>query len=173
MKAHFTVLIFLFLTLGSISEKAYGQQSDAHSAEGKANVLNPIGLLNVDEQSLNFGNIAIGNVTSTITLVAQEETSISVTDGDAKILGTSTQTAAKFQVTGEVGRSYNISLPLSMNVSNGTDNLLMDQFTSSVLNNSGVINSSTIFYVGARLHIPTNKSLGVYSGSFHVEVSYE
>lgn len=151
----------------------FAQQSDSKSAEGRVGVLEPIGIINVDGQGLNFGSIAVGQVASKVVIGPVNPLSIQVEEGNAKILMNIPQSPAKFQVTGEVGRVYNITLPTSITVSNGVDNLLIDQFTSSISGNSGIISLGNLFYVGARLNLPTNNPMGAYSGNFSVEVSYE
>lgn len=166
-------LVFVVLSILVSSNMLFAQQSDSKSAEGRVGVLEPIGIINVDGQGLNFGSIAVGQVASKVVIGPVSPLSIQVEEGDAKILINNPQSPAKFQITGEVGRVYNILLPTSITVSNGTDNLLIDHFSSSISGNTGIISTSTVFYVGGRLNVTTNNPMGAYSGNFSVEVSYE
>lgn len=141
-------------------------------ATSKAKVVNQISISNTGGQILDFGSIAVGSVNSTIRITPSSSVSPNVLNGgDAFVLNLITQTAAKFTVTGDIGLSYLITLPNTIQVKNGIHQLDVENFTSSN-GLSGVISASEIFYVGADLIIPSNAELGTYSASFNVIVSY-
>lgn len=145
--------------------------SESKSAVSKASVLTPISLENTNGQGLKFGSITIGAVNSTIRVSATSSVSPNVTVGDAVVLSTITQEAAKFTVTGESGKSYAITLPSTMNVIKGSDHLVVNNFTCSN-GSAGVIGTNDVFYIGADLVLPSSAVSGAYQGTFSLVVVY-
>ena len=81
--------------------------------------------------------------------------------------------ASSWDVTGIPGAPYAITLPTSVVISNGTENMTVSSFVRSgpvqpLMDAAG--NSS--FNVGARLGVGANQPVGIYTGTFNVTVSY-
>lgn len=81
--------------------------------------------------------------------------------------------ASSWAVTGIPGAPYAVTLPTSVVISNGTENMTVNTFGRSgasqqYLDAAG--NSS--FNVGARLNVGANQPVGIYTGTFNVTVSY-
>lgn len=163
-------ILSLFIALSS-SCYANSITSASSSAQSKALVLTPISLVNSDEQGLEFGSIAVGAVASVIRISPTETVSANVVSGDAVVINTVDQTAAKFTVSGDAGSSYVINIPTSMTVSRLSETMVVDNFTCSN-GLGGTIGSFDVFYIGADLNIPMNATLGAYSGTFSVVVAY-
>lgn len=83
--------------------------------------------------------------------------------------------ASSWSVSGIPGAPFAVTLPSSVVISNGSDNMTVasfersgSPFTSLTLDAAG--NSS--FTVGARLTVGANQPVGVYAGTFNVTVNY-
>jgi spore coat protein U-like protein len=81
--------------------------------------------------------------------------------------------ASSWAVTGIPGAPFAVTLPTSVTISNGTENMTVSSFNRSgagqpFLDAAG--NGS--FNVGARLNVGANQPVGVYTGTFNVTVSY-
>lgn len=147
---------------------------DAHSisatAPSKARVISPISLVNTDGQGLEFGVVAVGASNSTV-VVSATETVIADVTGDAVVLTSTPQKAAKFTVSGEADKTYTITLPDNMSVLFGANSLTVDNFSCSN-GTGGTIGTDDLFYVGAVLSVPSTAIPGLYQGSFSVTVAY-
>ncbi len=142
------------------------------TVQGRARIITPITLENTSSQSLDFGIIARGTSESTVVVAASASPSVSVTAGDAVVLTSYTQTAAKFTVGGESGKSYAITIPsTTQTITDGTNTLNITDFTCSN-GATGTIGSFDVFYVGGKLTIPSAAVAASYTGTFNVTVNY-
>jgi len=148
---------------------------DAHrkslQATGKARVIAPISIVNTDAQGLDFGVIALGLAESKVVVAPQLSVPINVSSGDAVVLSSTPQTAAKFTVSGETAQSYSITLPTSATLTYSSNMLIVNSFTCSN-GVSGHIGTNDLFFVGGELTIPAGATPGVYNGTFNVTVDY-
>ena len=142
------------------------------SVQSKARIITPITLANTGSQALDFGVIARGAASSTIVVGSVASPSINVASGDAVVLTSAAQTAAKFTVGGESGKTYAITIPSSaQTITDGTNNLSITAFTCS--NGSvGTIGTNDVFYVGGTLTVPSSAVAASYTGTFSVTVAY-
>ncbi|MEL7231119.1 MAG: DUF4402 domain-containing protein [Pseudomonadota bacterium] len=80
--------------------------------------------------------------------------------------------AARFGVTGEANRFVVISIPNSLIVSSGTENMTIENLTSSVplafLNNG-----YDEFCIGGELIVNASQASGDYAGTYNVMVEYQ
>ena len=81
--------------------------------------------------------------------------------------------ASSWAVTGIPGAPFAVTLPTSVTISNGTENMTVNSFSRSgpgqmTLDAAGNNN----FTVGAWLRVGANQPVGVYTGTFNVTVSY-
>jgi hypothetical protein len=144
--------------------------------QGRARVITPITLSNTDAQALDFGVIARGTIDATVIVAASAAPSVNVATGDAVIVSVASvpQTAAKFTVGGESGKSYAISIPNTASINSGSNSLSITNFTCSK-GATPTISSTTadnVFYVGGTLSVPSAAVAASYTGTFNVTVNY-
>lgn len=143
------------------------------NVQGKARIIAPITLANTDNQALDFGIIARGTAASTVVVGAVASPAINVASGDAVVLTSSTQSAAKFTVGGEGSKTYAITIPSSAQTitDGGSNSLSITGFTCSN-GATGTIGTNDVFYVGGTLTVPNNAVPASYTGTFSVTVAY-
>lgn len=71
------------------------------------------------------------------------------------------------------GKTCAIGLPSSATLSNGTNQMTLNQFTSNPSGTSLMTGGSLTFTVGATLTVGANQPRGNYSGSFSVTIQYQ
>ena len=91
-------------------------------------------------------------------------------------------TNAAYHVVGEPLYDYAITLPASINVSNGTpaDDMLINALTTKCLSESSdgligtllAVDGDDDFTVGGTLNVAAGQTAGVYAGAFNVTVNY-
>jgi len=142
------------------------------SVQSKARIITPITLANTGSQALDFGVIARGTADATIVVAANAAPSPSVASGDAVILSSAAQTAAKFTVGGESAKTYAITIPsTTQTITFGANHLDITNFTCSNGTN-GAIGTNDVFYVGGTLAVPAAAVAASYTGTFNVTVAY-
>lgn len=119
---------------------------------------------------LNFGGLLPGAAAGTVTVNPDgTRTGTGVT-----LVGGSTFGAATFALSGQPNASYTIALPSSITITDGTNTMTVDTFTS---NPSGTgqldASGSATLRVGATLKVGANQPPGTYSGTFDVTVDYQ
>ena len=145
------------------------------SATATATIISPISIVkNVD---MNFGNIAVSTLAGgTVTLDPSAAGTRTPNGGGGVSLPaiTGTVAAAQFTVSGQGSSTYDISLPVSATLSNAGNNMVADNFTSSIATGSLNVSGTESFYVGADLNVGASQPPGVYTTSspFFVIVSY-
>lgn len=142
------------------------------SVQGKARIITPITLANTSSQALDFGVIARGATDATVVVASVASPSINVATGDAVVLSSTPQTAAKFTVGGESGKTYAITIPSStQTITSGANTLNITNFTCSN-GATGTIGTNDVFYVGGTLTVPAAAVAASYTGTFSVTVAY-
>ena len=128
---------------------------------------------------MNFGTIVTGTAISTIKLTDVASTVRSVESGDASFPSTTgdTPTSSSFTVNGEGAYGFDITLPGSIVITNGTpaEDMTVNAFTSNgtISDSSSVLSSGTFaLYVGATLNLAADQPSGVYAGTYTVTVAY-
>lgn len=125
---------------------------------------------------LSFGRLAAGASSGTVTVSPNGARSFS---GSVAGVG-GTISAAQFNVTGEPGLTYSITLGGSTQLTSGSDNLpfttISDTSASSIT--SGNVSTGTLtggaqsIYVGGSLAVSANQAPGNYSGTVTATVDY-
>jgi hypothetical protein len=142
------------------------------TVQSKARIITPITLANTGSQALDFGVIARGTASSTIVVDKVAAPTSNVASGDAVILSSAPQTAAKFTVGGESGKTYAITIPgTAQTITDGTNTLSITGFTCSN-GTVGTIGTNDVFYVGGTLTVPSTAVASTYTGTFSVTVAY-
>jgi hypothetical protein len=125
----------------------------------------------VTNGSLSFGNIVVSGSPGTVAISPTGMRSVS----GGVLLGTSAGASpGSLTVLGEPLTSYDIMLPGAALLTGPDDDMIFDNFTSS-LGGSGTLNaggSQTVNF-GATLHLKANQGNGAYAGTFSVTVTYE
>lgn len=167
-----TVLIMICGLLSTVySVQGGNAASQSISASSKARVIAPISIENTSGQGLDFGVIALGAATSKVVVAAQLTVPANVTSGDAVVITSTPQKAAKFTVSGETGQAYTITLPSTAILSSGGNSLTVSNFTCSN-GTGGNIGTNDLFYVGGELTIPADATPAIYTGTFNITVAY-
>ena len=142
------------------------------SVQSKARIIVPITLANTSSQALDFGVIARGTSAATVVVSSTASPSNNVASGDAVVLTSTPQTAAKFTIGGESGKAYAITIPsTTQTITSGVNTLNITGFTCSN-GTSGVIGTNDVFYVGGTLAVPSTAVAASYTGTFSVTVAY-
>lgn len=163
------VLAILFIAFSKMF--ADDARSKSIVTQSKARVISPISLENLESQGLYFGIIAMGTFDASILISPTASVSPNILTGDAILLNNSIQTAAKFRVSGESGKTYAITIPITSLISNGAQTLSITDFTCSNLS-GGTIGTNDEFFVGGTLLIPVTSVPGAYQGTFNITVAY-
>lgn len=163
------VLLAVFVLVGNVN--ADNAASKSVMTNSKAKIVTQIALVNLNNQGLEFGVIAIGNNDSRIQVTPTLIVTPNVITGDAIVLNTVQQKAATFRVSGTVGQLYSITLPTSATLTSGSNSITVDNFSCSN-GTGGVIGTDDDFYVGAQLLVLNAAVSGSYHGTFNVTVAY-
>ncbi len=129
--------------------------------------------LSVEEtQGMSFGTFLSPTTTSSIIL---SPSGSYTTTGNVTFVD-NTLIPGEFTVTGIGSRQVSITLPASTTLSNGTQTMTADSFTSTptgsfTLSGSGTGQTQDV-KVGSTLHINSNQRAGNYTGTYPIIVSY-
>ncbi len=141
-------------------------QSDFANVTGT--LLAPISISST--ANLNFGTMVPTGTDGTVTVTpAGVRTSVNV-----DLFG-GTPAAASFDVTGDPGANYSITLPSSATLTSGGDTMTVGPappFTDDAGATPTLVGGSDTFNVGATLNVGANQAAGTYSGTFDVTVNY-
>jgi hypothetical protein len=156
----------LFIVL-SVAAAANAQTSASASASVFAKVIQPIAIAKTAD--LNFGAIITGAAGSVTVSPGGVETAT----GATVVNPNPNVSAAQFTVTGEPSTAYLIVLPGSVTISNGSQTMTVDNF-SSTPTPAGLLSAtgSQSLAVGAKLTVGANQAVGNYTGTFSVSVAY-
>jgi hypothetical protein len=149
------------------------------SADAYATIVTPISL--TWEVDLNFGNLAVTNVSGNVALTpsATPVRTVGGLGGVTLPVQTGTVTAARFSVGGTPDYTYAITLPTDCTIKNnlgvGPETMLVHDFTSAPTP-SGHLDMSglQILYVGATVEVAAFQAAGTYKSDvpFDVMVNY-
>ncbi|RYZ55115.1 MAG: DUF4402 domain-containing protein [Sphingobacteriales bacterium] len=168
------------VALMGFAGSAYAQpQTSTDVATATATIVQPI--LITKNTNMNFGNLSLnGGTGHTGTIILSATPTATRANSGYLTLPASvgTVTAAKFTVTGADAYAYNVTLPTTIDLANGTHDLVLSSFT--VLNATGGTSfASTLagqeIYVGATLTADGTEPAGVYTTAtpFSVTVQYQ
>lgn len=164
-----------FSTVLSSYNVASASNSDVATSDASATVIVPITISAVNPQ-LRFGTLVPTGTDGTVTIDPSVASRSTV---DVDTISGAPFGAAVFRVDGEPGRSVDIDLPTSISLSNGTETMNTDLFTSfttppgTTSNTPVLLGGLVIVNVGATLHVGANQEPGDYSEGFNVTVSYQ
>ena len=145
------------------------------TATASANIVAPITI--TKDVDLHFGNVAV-HASTAGTVVLNPTTEDRQEFGGVTLPAVPGPVqAAEFTVTGEGNYTYEVTLPANVVVSNGINNMTVDNFTTS-LPDDGTVGTldagSQVFKVGATLNVAGGQAAGLYTSEepFTVTVNY-
>ncbi|WP_212003819.1 DUF4402 domain-containing protein [Chitinophaga sp. HK235] len=150
------------------------QTSGTATANASASVVTPLTVINLNG-NLSFGNIAPSGTAGAVIL---DPNGTRTFTGGVSALPGGGVNVGTFQVTGENGFSYSITLPASVSLTNttsgGAQTLFANNFTSFPTPTGVLTGGSQTLLVGATLQVPGGSVPGVYSTAtpFSVTVNY-
>jgi hypothetical protein len=160
------LLIFSLIIL-SFSTEGMAQATASFTAS--VTIIQPIGILNT--ANMNFANV---DARSRGAIILSPDNS-RISQGGVELTDGNTVSAATFEVTGQAGYTYSITLPNSEHVlTNGIDDIIIRDFTSSLKDEGSLDSGSQTLRIGASLDINPNQAPGNYTSpaGFNVCVNY-
>ena len=164
-----TKLFALTLIMASFAVSAFGQSTA--QATATATILTPIAISKTVD--MNFGNLSASGTAGTVVLTPAGGRSAT---GGVTLMPAGTVTAASFTVTGLIGTTYAITLPVSATIEIGVNTMTVDNFNSTptVVAGGSLATGTETLLVGATLQVGVGQVAGVYTSvtPFDVTVNY-
>jgi hypothetical protein len=136
------------------------------NATVSAQIVQPIAI--TSDAALSFGKVVADSTATTVIIAPNGAIS-----GTGSRISSSPATAAHFNVTGEDGLAYTLTLPTSATLTaSGGATMTVNGFTNSTLP-AATTAAGIGFNVGGTLNIAANQASGIYSGTFPVSVAYQ
>lgn len=119
---------------------------------------------------LSFGQIVTGVSSGTVVITPSGSRSAT---GGAMLGNGAAASVASFTVSGEPLATFAVTLPSSITISNGSQTMTIDAFTSTP-SGTGTLDASgsETLTLGATLQLGASQASGAYAGSFSVRVDY-
>tara|TARA_R100000935_G_C2830171_1_gene164586 strand:+ start:713 stop:1159 length:447 start_codon:yes stop_codon:yes gene_type:complete len=132
-------------------------------------IIQPIGITTTSD--LKFANVDAKNGGD----VTLSPNSIRSTSGEVELSDGGIVSAASFEITGESGYTYALTLPSDNYIlSNGSETMEINNFTTDYNSDNVLASGSQTINVGATLKVNPNQTPGTYvnQGGFNVTVNY-
>ena len=145
------------------------QSQASASFTASVTIIEPIGITTTS--NMNFANVDAK--TGGTVILAPDNTR--TTSGGVELEEATGVSAASFEVTGEQGVSFSLSLPENEYIlTNGSENIIIKDFTSSLAASGNLQSGSQTVRVGATLDVNPNQTPGIYTseGPMNVTVNY-
>ncbi|MEO0883546.1 MAG: DUF4402 domain-containing protein [Pseudomonadota bacterium] len=153
--------------MGLVCSLGATAQTDSSGQTG-ADIIQPLMVKAWEE--LEFGTIIPNTLTSGIVSISVDETRTCTAE---LICTNAVFSAARFMVTGEPDKIYEITIPPGLTMENSSgDQMLVDGLHSDI-DQGLLIDGTDEFWVGADLHVSANQALGTYTGTYTVSVEYQ
>jgi hypothetical protein len=140
------------------------------TANATATIITPLAITRTAQ--MDFGSLFVSTTPGTV--VINPVTSTRSATGGCTLVG-ATVSPATFTVTGLPAAVYTISLPASAIITDGTNNLTVDVFTSDPTPTGTLTAGTSTLRVGATLNVPASQTPGIYTSAaaFTVTVNYQ
>ena len=168
--------VVVILGIGFFTNNISAQGATIIATTAGAEIASPITL--AQSSVLEFGAMIVSATAGTCTL-NPEDTGRTATGGVTLITSGATPSVAGYTVGGTASRNYAITLPASITVVNGINNMTINGIGSFVgsktaVSSTGTLDSNAqdIFKVGGTLIVDASQAAGVYAGTFAVTVNY-
>jgi hypothetical protein len=132
-------------------------------------IIQPIGITTTS--NMNFANVDARNGG----LITLSPNNTRNSYGDVKLADDGSISAASFEVTGEQGYTYTVTVPSDDYVlSNGSESIIINDFTTDFKSDNALAAGSQTINVGATLEVNPNQTPGNYvsQGGLDVTVNY-
>jgi len=140
------------------------------TADASATIVTPISISK--NSDMDFGNVATNGTVGTVVLAPAGTRTPS---GGVTLPATAgSVAAASFTVSGSGSYTYAITLPTSVTIASGTDEMIVDAFTSTPLTTGALTAGEQIITIGATLNLVAAQAEGAYTSAtpFTVTVNY-
>lgn len=164
MKTIYLLIGILFLGFSNI---LYAQTTANFNAS--VTIIQPIAITTISD--LSFANVDAKNG-GNVTLSPNSERT---TTGGVELADGGNVSAATFEITGESGYTFAVTLPADNYVlTNGSESIIINNFTTDFNSGNSIAAGSQTIKVGATLNINPNQTPGKYvsQGGFNVAVNY-
>ena len=161
------LLLLSIFVLASYTGLAQSQATASFTAS--VTIIEPIGITTTS--NMNFANVDAK--TGGAVILTPESNRI--TSGGVELKEATGVSAASFEITGEQGFSFSLSLPESEYIlTNGSEDIIIKDFTSSLASSGNLGSAAKIVRVGATLDVNPNQAPGIYTsaGPMNVTVNY-
>jgi hypothetical protein len=172
------ILVSLFALSAALllSNDAFSQatqQTASAEASSKVQIIKAISI--TKQQDIDFGNIAVGSSNAIVRM--NLDNTRTVVSGEVTLPSSSgTVTSGAFEVSGESGYSYTISLtPSTITLQSGSNTITLDNFLSNPLPANGQLgsNGKQNIFVGGNLNINANQPAGSYVSTANLKVTVQ
>lgn len=163
------ITFILFALIAGTSFAQGGDASAKASAQVNALIVQPISVQ--VESNMNFGSIATDGEIGTVILNANSD--VTAAAESTASLVESNRRAALFLVKAANDYGYSISLPETVTLTSGNENMILDNFNSSLGETSIGTGVNQLLYVGGTLNVGASQPAGTYNGEVTVSVAYE
>jgi hypothetical protein len=172
--SRFTPNVFSLVVMALALAGTGNAMAEVATATSTGIVVAPITITKMTD--LSFGSIAGGSTAGTVTL--SPDNSRGVSGGVVKMGGT--PAAAKFDVTGQDGAGYTITLGGSTVLTSGSNTIPFEAVSDLTASNkaSGTVGAGVLtggtqsIFVGGVLTVAANQAAGTYTGSISATVEY-
>jgi hypothetical protein len=155
-----TKLFMSSILLAGLATGANAQSTA--TATTTATLITPISV--AKEADMNFGQIASSGTAGTVVLGYANDASVS--DGVSSPDGGATATTASFIVTGASTNGFSVTIPTSIQLTDGGANTLtVSDFTADLGAASALVDGTKTIKVGATLNVPANTLAGTYTNT--------
>lgn len=160
---------FLRIATAALVATSFASTAKAGDATADAggDIISAVGLANTS--GLYFGSVVPGSTATGKATVSHDGTL--QCDAVLTCLGDNIS-AARFVVSGEVGNTYEITLPETITLTSGSDTMTVIQIIASSATGSIAANGNDEFTVGGALQVSAGQAAGNYTGTFVVNVDY-
>lgn len=165
LKIHTLLFNLIFLMMGGIG---FCQTSATANFTASATIIQPIGIKTTS--NMDFAGIDAQSG-GTVTLTPESNRS---TTGGVALAGASMVSAATFEVTGQAGYTFSISLPRKKYLlSSGNENMVLRDFTSSQTGEKSFDAGSRTIRVGATLDVDPHQKPGRYMSTAPITITVD
>lgn len=164
MKKLLLLSVFAFFTSTTV-----GLAQATASFTASVTIVQPIGITTTS--NMNFANVDAKSGGEVILT----PDNIRISNGGVELKEATGLSAASFEVTGEPGFAFSITLPENEYVlTNGNESMIIKDFTSSLAEGGNLSNGAKLVRVGATLNVNPNQTPGIYSSpaAMNVTVNY-
>jgi hypothetical protein len=164
-------LIMLFATIFIVASFSINVMAQTENTAVGAKILTAMTIQ--ETAPMHFGTMTVPTTAATVVLAT--DGSVSVGSGTITLLAQApTSTAAAYDIAGDPNATYAITIDASTTITNGTDNMTVDNFVCSYAGLTSTLDGSglDVFTVGATLNLIDAQPAGTYAGTFDVTVVY-